>query len=154
MRITFWSTFDYLKTNKYSPYFIPLIVSTAQTILDIPIEQSKINQMNNKKIYFIPKNFYKGALFHYQRNILFAYGFYFGGLMLNNNPFISGLFGGLVGSVISHPLDCLKTYYQSSKAKQVNFDSRFYLRGIFARTLQSTISMAIGYSCFILLKNA
>jgi len=154
MRITFWSTLDYLKSNKYSTYYIPLIVSTAQTILDVPIEQSKINQMNNMKMLYIPKNFWKGVLFHYQRNILFAYGFYSGGLLFKDNPYAAGLVGGLIGSLISHPFDCLKTYYQSSGNNLVNLKGDFFIRGIIPRTLQSTISMSIGYGTFILLKNA
>lgn len=157
MRIVFWSSFEYLKNKKCSSYLLPLGVSSAQTILDVPIEHIKINQMNNKKILYIPKNFLKGALYHYHRNILFAYGFYGGSLILPkkyNNPFLSGLIGGLIGSVISHPFDCLKTHYQTSNEKMNKFSYNFYIRGIVARSLLCTISMSVGYGCFIFLKNA
>lgn len=107
MRISFWSSLEYLKQKQVNPYSIPLITSTVQTIFDIPIEQLKTNLMNRKKYNFIPKNFWKGAMFHYQRNILFTYGFYFG-TKNTDNPFIGGLLGGLIGATISHR--CVKVY--------------------------------------------
>lgn len=156
LRITFWSLSEYLKKHKYNFYSIPLIVSTTQTILDIPIEQTKMNLMNKQKIFNLPKCFWKGCLYHYNRNLFFAYGFYFGKLIkpLNkNNYFIDGMIGGLIGSIISHPFDSLKTYYQTTNQPKVNFTFKFYFRGIIARCLLSSISMSVGYSCFMFLQN-
>lgn len=151
MRISFWTSLDYLKNNKYNPLIIPLLTSTIQTIFDIPIEQLKINLMNRKKYNYIPKNFLKGGMFHYQRNILFTYGFYFGTNYIDN-PFIGGLTGGLIGATISHPLDSLKTFYQSGN-NNPKISKEFLLRGIIPRTSISIISMSIGYGSFIFFKN-
>lgn len=152
MRMTFWTTLDYLKINKYNNFIIPLIASTTQTLIDLPIEQSKISQMNNKPFYYIPKNFNKGCISHYLRNIIFAYGFFTSTIFIND-PFSAGLIGGGIGAIISHPFDSLKTYYQTNGNNYYKINNfKFYTRGIIPRTFLSILSMAIGYSCFEYLK--
>lgn len=151
MRISFWSSLDYLKNKNYNPLFIPLITSTIQTIIDIPIEQLKINLMNKKSYNYIPENFIKGGLYHYQRNIIFTYGFYLG-TQITDNAFVGGVSGGLLGSVLSHPLDSLKTFYQSGN-NNPNITREFLLNGLIPRTSISVISMSIGYGSFIFFKN-
>lgn len=150
MRISFWSTMDYLKKKQYNPIIIPLVTSTIQTILDVPIEQAKTNLMNRKKITFIPKYWIKGSINHYARNILFTYGFFFSTLNIDN-PLVAGLFGGMFGSIISQPFDSLKTFYQSGKSKpQINLP--FLFRGVIPRTSVSFISMGVGFSTFSFFK--
>ena len=150
MRISFWSTLDYLKNNKYNPIIIPLITSTIQTILDVPIEQAKTNLMNRKNITFIPKYWLKGSINHYARNILFTYGFFFATTNIDN-PLFAGLFGGFIGSIISHPFDSLKTFYQSGNNNpQINY--KFLYRGLIPRTSVSFISMGVGFSTFSFFK--
>lgn len=156
MRISFWSSLDYLKNHNYSPIIIPLITSTIQTIFDIPAEQLKINLIKNKKLNSIPPGLLKGALFHYKRNIFFTYGFYYGKTLsdnyISNNYFIAGILGGMIGSIISHPFDCLKTFYQSGSTKLI-INKQFIFNGIIPRTSISIISMSTGYTSFMFFKN-
>lgn len=151
MRISFWSSLEYMKENKINSFLIPFITSSVQTIFDIPIEQLKTNLMNKKKYNYIPNNFWKGIFFHYQRNIIFTYGFYFGSNFFEN-PFIGGLTGGLIGSIISHPFDSMKTFYQSGFTNP-KITNKFLFRGIIPRTSISIISMSVGYGSFIFFKN-
>ena len=60
--------------------------------------------------------------------------------------------GGLLGSVLSHPLDSLKTFYQSGN-NNPNITREFLLNGLIPRTSISVISMSIGYGSFIFFKN-
>lgn len=149
MRVIFWSSLDYCKSNKYSPLIIPMITSSLQTIIDYPLEQRKMN------LIFQPKqlNYFKAILPHYGRNLLFAYGFFnttqYSGI---DNAFLSGALGGLIGSVISQPLDGLKTHYQSGQLSYPQWILKDYYRGTIARASICLISMSVGFSIFSLLK--
>jgi hypothetical protein len=147
MRLTFWITLDYCKSNHYSPYLIPLITSSLQTLIDYPLEQRKMN------IIFKPQklNYLKAFLPHYSRNLIFAYGFYNTTTRIEN-PFLGGALGGLIGSVISQPLDGLKTHYQSGNSTYPKWLIKDYYRGTVSRAIICLLSMSIGYGVFSFLK--
>ena len=137
MRLTYWSSMtfssnyiyhnkNYLENNlnKYMSNnisnviinLIPgLITGVMQSIIDNPIEVAKIKLMSKSHNIKI-NNLYQGFGYLLGRNILFAipvaysiknYG--------KENPFFAGAIGGLIGSIISHPLDVIKTEKQRNK---------------------------------------
>lgn len=144
MRTLYWGTIEYLKYNKYPNYMIPLLTASSQIVVDYPIEQMKVNQMNGRNMCYIPSrsNVFSGFLAHYVRNILFTCGFFYGDLMVGS-PFI----GGAIGSLISHPFDTLKTIYQSdNKLGEVNM--RMLYRGAMYRNMISMISLGVGWNVY------
>jgi hypothetical protein len=136
MRLMYWSSMtissDYVSSshnkkqfelwdNKYistntSNFIINLIpglvTGLAQSIIDNPIEVVKIKIMSGNSNIAI-SNLYQGFGYLLVRNILFAipvaysiktYG--------KENPFFAGAVGGLIGSIVSHPFDVIKTERQ------------------------------------------
>lgn len=178
MRLMYWSSMtlctnyiinnkNYLdvKLNKYMSNnlsnilinLIPgLLTGIAQSIIDNPIEVMKIKLMtktNNIKI----NNLYQGFGYLLGRNILFAipvaysvktYG--------KENPFLAGSVGGLIGSIISHPFDVIKTERQRHNKNHINSTLKKLIienpsklfTGLSMRCSLSFINMGIGFVVF------
>lgn len=141
MRTVYWSSMEYCKNIGTNIYLVPFIASSFQTLIDYPIEQIKTNIINGRKYTYIPDRLLKAFLYNYMRNVVFTYGLFMG-IEYLHNPYL----GGLLGSVISHPFDCQKTYYQSNQYYPKDYG--FYIRGIVPRSLISLMSMGIGWSVF------
>ena len=56
----------------------------------------------------------------------------------------------LTASILTHPIDTLKTYYQSNT--KINFYKINYMKIVFYRSSIGFLSMSIGYYFFIFLK--
>ena len=116
MRILFWNSINYFKEIGYNPILAGLCTAVVQTSVDYPIEQIKIQRMihNNHSILaaFTQPNLLKGYTLTLSRNIGFA-------VLLNccidghDGSYYHGALGGFIGSVITHPIDSLKTWYQA-----------------------------------------
>jgi hypothetical protein len=144
MRGLYWSSIEYMRENRYPNYVIPFLTSTIQMTVDYPIEQMKINKMMGRRAFHMPSgmNIMSGFTSHYIRNILFTYGFFYGDLFFGS-PFV----GGIIGSLISHPFDTLKTFYQSeNRIDRLTFDILY--RGSFYRTVISMLSLGVGWSVY------
>ena len=184
MRLMYWSSMtvssDYvnhnkehlkLSFNKYieinaSTFIINLmpglVTGLAQSIIDNPIEVAKIKIMSGSSDIKI-NTLYQGFGYLLTRNILFAipvaysiktYG--------KENPFLAGAFGGLVGSIISHPFDVIKTERQRYKIiksdiklnKKITLtqmmlnNSSGLLSGLTMRCALSFVNMGIGFVVF------
>jgi hypothetical protein len=130
MRIVYWTTMIKMNTlvineKPIIKYLLPgLIAGSIQTIIDNPIEILKIQLMTKEKHIKLKinniKNLYVGFTASLLRNSIFAIVVssivnvntnYF----KNDNKFIVGAFGGLLGSILSHPFDTIKTELQRFK---------------------------------------
>jgi hypothetical protein len=135
-----------------------IITGVSQSIIDNPIEVIKLKLMtgNSKNIQI--STLYQGFNFLILRNIFFAipvaysvknYG--------KENSFLAGAVGGIIGSVISHPFDVLKTERQREKTlhnKKITLynilisNPKSLLSGILIRSTISFINMGIGFMIF------
>lgn len=116
MRILFWNSISYFKEQGYNFILAGVCTAIIQTTVDYPIEQIKVQRMINDNhsilAAFRQPNLLKGYGFTLGRNIGFA-------VILNScidgqdGSHYHGALGGFLGSVITHPIDSLKTWYQA-----------------------------------------
>lgn len=155
MRILFWNSLDYFHNNGFNPYTSGILTSIVQTSVDYPIEQAKTQKIiNNRSIIESFKNIKIGPAIatHLSRNMIFA-------VVVNSiiqkdkNSLYNGAVGGLIGSIVTHPLDSLKTWYQSGN---YNYPKHWclkdYMSGWNYRCGVSLISMNIGWIIYHRLK--
>ena len=124
MRFIFWGSqtqiINFLnKHNIKTNYNFSLIgtgTAICQTILDGPIEHAKIMSMSRQKILFNDLIKYNGFLPTLYRNVIFTNALTYM-CYSDNKPskyqFINAMIGGLLGSILSQPLDYIKTIKQS-----------------------------------------
>ena len=75
-------------------------------------------------------------------------------IQINPDSLYYGAVGGLIGSLITHPLDTLKTWYQSGQQNYpVHWNFRNYIQGWKYRCSLNLISMNIGWVIFHRLNN-
>lgn len=149
MRIAYWNTTNYCKTNKVSPLLGGAMIASFQTMIDYPIEVIKTQKIVNNRPWnkaFQNIDNKKAFAIHWNRNFIFA-----GSVchFINNDDektsYKAGL-GGMIGSVITQPLDTLKTWYQSEKTKYpFHWKLQDYLKGFGYRAGISFIGMNIGW---------
>lgn len=179
MRLMYWSTMtistDYTKNNEeniknyFNKYlsenitnvlinFLPgFMTGLTQSIIDNPIEVAKIKLMTGTSDIKINKLF-QGFGYLLARNIIFAIPVSYSVKNFGkDNPFIAGAIGGVIGSIISHPFDVIKTERQRNK---INNDTKilfrdlliknpkYLLSGLSMRASLSFINMGIGYMVF------
>ena len=149
LRIVYWNSINYFSKKSYHPILIGTYTSFLQTIVDYPIEQIKINKMLNKKVIFNPMGYSTLLL----RNTIFAVGFAISINSIENKNY-SGAVGGMVGSLLSHPIDTLKTYYQAGNKKfPINWNFKDYMKGWYLRSGVSLIGMNVGYASYSYFNN-
>lgn len=177
MRLVYWGTMrsmnEYVASpscesmHPYVKLLLPgLVTGTVQTLVDNPIEVLKIRMMTGASgtaMNTLSKGFIPCTI----RNIVFAVPValsvnFFG----KDNAFMAGAFGGLVGSVLSQPLDVIKTEMQrfkpeeggSSKKsmtqviREINAQPggtvRNFMAGVNMRGALSVANMGIGYLAY------
>ena len=64
---------------------------------------------------------------------------------MSDNPFIAGGISGLFQTIISHPLDTIKTYNQVNIQDKINFKKFKYFNGIVPSTLISITTTSITF---------
>jgi hypothetical protein len=171
MRLTYWGTLitmnDITKDkSNVIKYIVPgLVAGTFQTPVDNIIEVIKIKLMtknknvidsSTKSIFHI---YNKGFFACLTRNIIFAIPV---GIStrshLFDSPFVSGAVGGIIGSILSHPFDVLKTEKQRCGNKYnkyidvikdiYKYNPVKFWSGISMRTTLGCVNMGIGFLAF------
>ena len=166
---------NYQVSKNIQSILIPFFAGLAQTLVDTPVENMKMNQvmkLNNKVLYNY-KELYKGFIPHFYRNFIFVLCVYnfkqIGNINCNGNindasncsrdsyfspaiyGSICGAMGGLVGSYISHPLDTIKTCIQTNRTYD-NFAIKDYMRGCHLRAGMGMINMFVSLYVFEIMK--
>jgi len=125
MRILFWGSIGSMKDE--NPILTGAVTGTIQTLLDAPIENAKIGS-----VLHVETRPFRGFIPHCARNIgfaccvasTFAYGF--------------APLGALLGTILTHPLDTIKTGVQSGLKRSSVWT------GVIPRTTQSVVAMTVG----------
>ena len=176
MRVLYWgvqnNTNEYLKTYniKKSNRLIlsGTFAGTVQTIIDNPIENIKIKMMTNKRLsifQIMKESKYPGFLITSLRNAGFAICV---NVAINYNDdknpkniFLLGATGGFLGSVITQPLDFIKTELQRDNGNQnykyiiniIKKNPNHLMTGWQMRSLLGLLSMGIGGLVCNIIKN-
>lgn len=167
MRLIFWgvqgTSNEYLK--KYDLYnsqrliLSGLIGGTAQTMIDNPIETIKIRQMtkNNSQFILSKNNIFSGFGPTLFRNTLFASTLNY---IVNISPsdnyiihFLQGAIGGFIASIITQPLDYIKTEKQRftnprSIYNIIRTDYYKLMTGAMPRAILGFFNMGIGVTTY------
>ena len=175
MRCIYWGTLDACNhynnhpKKKYLYFFNGLIAGKVQSLVDTPIEYLKIQAINKPSLKDYNYNFssntvLKGFRYTCYRNMFFASTFNFLIHTFNDEKYPKLLIGGISGfisSIISQPLDFVKTYNQTYISKKplnmyqairlFNF-SRLMI-GWQYRSILSFANMGIGYYCYDIIVN-
>lgn len=160
MRTIFWTSQDVAEKTIQNInvlffsklLFVGLTSSFFQTLVDSPIENIKISKINKQPFNLNVKSLYSGFKIHWFRNALFTTTLYsINKFSLDNkyNIFISGALGGMLGSIISQPIDYIKTNIQSGNNIGFNkYHIKNCMNGTIPRASMGLISMGIGSSVF------
>lgn len=173
MRLVYWGTMRTMNEVVGAPSFthypdavkflLPGVVTgVAQSLVDNPIEVYKIRMMTGASgtaLNTVMKGFVPCTI----RNIIFAIPVAlsvrkFG----SDNAFFAGAVGGLIGSVISQPLDVIKTEMQRFKPedgtpnkslaqviREINSTGkRNFMAGVQMRGALSVVNMGVGYLAY------
>ena len=155
MRLLFWNSIDYFNSKGLTPIQAGVATSIVQTSIDYPIELIKTQKINNNKAWiesFRGIKLIPSVTSHLLRNMGFAV-FVNGIIQKNPDSLYYGAIGGLTGSLITQPLDSLKTWYQSgNKTYPKNWKFNDYMKGGSHRCLVSLLSMNIGWVIYHRLK--
>ena len=151
MRVGFWNGMDYFNRNGYGVIKSGVYTAGLQTLIDYPIEQIKtqrvLNDVNMRNAFYDVK-FMPSFGVHLMRNMIFM-GVLNSVIESDRDSMYVGGVGGLVGSLITQPLDTLKTWYQSGKKSYpVGWGFKDYMRGWQYRGVISLLSMNIGWLVF------
>lgn len=165
MRTIFWASQDIAEKNikhvntklYYKSLFVGLTSSFCQTLIDTPIENIKISKINKQNFNINLKSLYLGFNIHWARNAIFTTTLYsLNKFSIENeyNIFISGALGGMLGSLISQPIDYIKTNIQSNNNISLNkYHLKNCMNGAIPRSAMGLISMGIGSSIYYFFKN-
>lgn len=153
VRMVFWGTYNITHQYQLSPLKAALFMSTCETIVDFPAEQIKVKRMLSEKHIKIKKCFhYKTSLpsfaTMFARNFTFLTVYHFAYKNGDNQSIWNAPIAGFIGSIVSHPLDTIKTFYQSriysQELKLSMLTPAYVFRGCGYRCLANFVGMGIG----------
>lgn len=146
MRMIFWSSISYFNEKKVNPLLSGFYTSVLQTAIDYPVEQIKIQQMNNIKPINAFRNInLKGAISsHLLRNSIFAMSTSYVINKYRDDHIIISLMV-LAGTIVSQPLDSLKTWYQVGNINYPKWRIKEYFKGSLYRCTMALLGVNIGW---------
>ena len=133
-----------------------MLTSLIQITIDYPVEQIKTQKMIHncnfiesfKNVKILPS-----CSTHLIRNIGFTICLN-QAIQMDPNSLYSAAIGGFIGSVITHPLDSLKTWYQAGNQHfPVHWNVKTFMTGWHYRCCVSFLSMNVGWIVFNGIKN-
>jgi hypothetical protein len=153
VRFVFWGSYNISRRQQLSPFQSAIFMGTCETLVDFPPEQVKVRRMLSSYKIPIMKCFNSHKTlpslgYMFARNTAFI-GVY-------HSVYQSGVFttdwnapiSGVIGSIVSHPFDTLKTTYQSGSEKiKINWKGlklETLFHGCGYRCLANFIGMGIG----------
>jgi hypothetical protein len=156
MRMLYWGSLSnatvMLQDYNYMirPIFTGIIVGTVQTLIDNPVELIKTRLMLNKSVTMNIVLQNKGFMATVYRNSIFASCVSINFYNTDYDKFMTSAMTGFIGSVISQPLDYVKTYQQHTNDTRwpCMKNPRKIFVGGFHRASIGGISMGIGYTVF------
>ena len=152
MRVIFWNSLHYCNQNKFSLVKTAFLTSSLQTLADYPVEQISVRKMLYKaplKECFKLQTIIPGFSVTLARNFGFAYIVNCCITKQTDYDFVYGAGGGLLGALLTHPLDSLKTHYHYKNTyKFPKFTLKQYFRGCSHRCLRCLIAMSVGWGVF------
>jgi hypothetical protein len=153
MRIFFWNSINYCNSKKLNSIQTGIITSFFETIIDYPVEQAKTQKMLYNKPYiqsFNNINIKYAFSTQYIRNALFAIiissTFFSESDKSKNYSIIQTIFGTSIATIISHPFDSLKTWYQCGNHNYPKHWKTYnYMQGCGYRTLSAVVGVNTGW---------
>jgi hypothetical protein len=166
MRTVFWGTLktseNILYKSQINKFYVPAISGATagffQTLIDCPVESLKTRMMNNKNVKINFNGFIPNSL----RNIFFAILFNVQKKNFENNKnqnfyndIFIGCFSGIFASLLTQPLDYLKTkkqFYGNKKNMLIILSEiksyKQLWKGGGPRLIITCLSMSIGFPIF------
>lgn len=155
VRLVFWGSYKVSKTYQWSPTQSALFMSLCETAVDFPAEQVKIQRMLNPrslslKQCFVAHSIYPSLGTMFGRNLSFLLVYHHVNQVCQKYTDWSACIAGLMGSIVSHPFDTIKTYYQSQPnnvkiaLSKSHLSPRFLFAGCAYRCVANFIGMGIG----------
>ena len=155
MRTIFWTTRHVANENlpitnpQLKAVTAGLLSGIAQTVADTPAEVMKIRIIDNSSLNHI--DMFRGWKPNILRNAGFASTMSLGMLYAEDNYDNLVQYGGIVGSsaalgsILTHPLDVLKT--QQQRGSKINTNINVF-KGVMPRTVTALFTMGIGSVVF------
>ena len=141
VRIVFWSTMDVMMEQGLHPALAGGIAGCAQTVVDTPVEAAKISRMTGGAPINL-RTMWRGASWTLSRNAAFAATVCAG--RSSTDTVWGAPAGAIVGAVITHPLDTLKSRAQASTA----LSSGSLWSGLLPRCAVVAMAMLVGSAVF------
>jgi hypothetical protein len=141
VRIVFWSTMDVMMDRGLHPVLAGGIAGCAQTIVDTPVEAAKVSRMTGGMPVNL-RTMWRGTLWNLPRNAAFAAAVCAG--RSSTDTVWGAPSGAIIGAVITHPLDTLKSRAQASTA----LSSGSLWSGLLPRCAVVAMAMLVGSAVF------
>lgn len=122
MRLVYWGTLNSMNEytansgvdNRFFQFVLPgMVAGAVQSVVDNPIEVFKTKLMTGASHVQWNRRLYDGFTPLICRNVIFAVCVGFSTKVYGrDHPFFSAAIGGMLGSIVSQPLDVIKTEMQ------------------------------------------
>ena len=144
VRTLFWWSQHNAPTNSLPEKII--FTSALQSLVDIPLDYWKVRHINHIRTPHSLSQFSRVAVSHFLRNTFFCAGFMTSQSYMKHSPGIDIAVSSVLGCLISHPFDVLKTRYSTDPKfdlRNIRSASQLWL-GLLPRMCITSIGLTIG----------